>query len=500
MKWNLLAGAMALALSCAPAMAQSNPGSSPLSGSKGGTGNGFMQFTGPTAPIKTFTLPNVSDTIVLLTQSQTLTNKTLTSPTINGGTHTGITSFGVRSTGTGAFDLKLANSENITANRTLSILMHDADRQIDLSGGITIGVGGFVTSGGSIMLTATGPTNVTLPTTGTAATLAGVETLSNKTLVAPALGTPASVVLTNATGLPIGTGVSGLGSGVATFLQTPSSANLRAALNDEVGTGAAYFIGGALGTPASVTLTNATGLPANGGLTGQVPPSNGGTGAASMSAALDATFGSAQGSILYRNATQWVVLGPGSAGQFLTTQGAGANPNWSSGGAGTGTVTQVICGTGLSGGTITASGTCALAFNGATLNGAPSDPSGTTSASAVMMGLGVTTCRIAPVNSTRLDVSVDGTAYNATAGATVGLTLRYGTGAGPANGAAATGTAVGNSQILENGAGTGLQLGFSRRAVLTGLTPGTTYWLDVSISAGAGTSFVRGISCAATET
>lgn len=58
------------------------------------------------------------------------------------------------------------------------------------------------------------------------------------------------------------------GTGVATFLTTPTSANLRAALTDEVGTGAAYFVGGALGTPASGTATNLTGLPISTGLTG----------------------------------------------------------------------------------------------------------------------------------------------------------------------------------------------------------------------------------------
>lgn len=57
-------------------------------------------------------------------------------------------------------------------------------------------------------------------------------------------------------------------SGFDTFTQTPSSLNLRGLLTDETGTGLAYFQGGALGTPASATLTNATGLPWSTGLTG----------------------------------------------------------------------------------------------------------------------------------------------------------------------------------------------------------------------------------------
>lgn len=64
---------------------------------------------------------------------------------------------------------------------------------------------------------------------------------TSPTLVTPALGTPASGTLTNCTGLPISTGVSGLAANVATFLATPSSANLRSALTDETGTGAAVF-------------------------------------------------------------------------------------------------------------------------------------------------------------------------------------------------------------------------------------------------------------------
>jgi len=79
-------------------------------------------------------------------------------------------------------------------------------------------------------------------------------------LVNGALGTPSSGTLTNATGLPVG-GISGLGTGVATFLATPSSANLRTAMTDESGSGVLLFAGGALGTPASGTLTNCTSLP-----------------------------------------------------------------------------------------------------------------------------------------------------------------------------------------------------------------------------------------------
>lgn len=64
---------------------------------------------------------------------------------------------------------------------------------------------------------------------------------TSPTLVTPALGTPSSGTLTNATGLPIATGVSGLGTGVATFLTTPSSANLISVVSDETGSGVLVF-------------------------------------------------------------------------------------------------------------------------------------------------------------------------------------------------------------------------------------------------------------------
>lgn len=72
---------------------------------------------------------------------------------------------------------------------------------------------------------------------------------TNTTLVTPILGLPQSGTLTNCTGLPVSTGISGFGTGIATFLATPSSANLRSAVTDETGAGALVFAN----TPTLVT-------------------------------------------------------------------------------------------------------------------------------------------------------------------------------------------------------------------------------------------------------
>lgn len=128
----------------------------------------------------------------------------------------------------------------------------------------------------------TGKTIKAATTTGVLKATSGVlsAAVAGTDYLAPggALGTPSSANLSNATNYSV-TNLANLGTGIAT------------ALGQSVGTaGAPVLFNGALGTPSSGTLTNATGLPISTGVSGL------GTGVAT---ALGLTVGTTGGVVTY---------------------------------------------------------------------------------------------------------------------------------------------------------------------------------------------------------
>jgi hypothetical protein len=102
------------------------------------------------------------------------------------------------------------------------------------------------------------------PTTGQTLVYNASTSLWEKNTVSLTAGVNGTLPVANG-----GTGITSLGTGVATFLGTPSSANLAAAVTDETGSGALVFantptlIAPALGTPTALVGTNITGTATN---------------------------------------------------------------------------------------------------------------------------------------------------------------------------------------------------------------------------------------------
>jgi hypothetical protein len=199
-----------------------------------------LTVTDPTAD-RTITLPNATGTVVLKDSTDTLTNKSisLTTNTVTG------TKAEFNAAMSDADFASLAGSETLT-NKTISLASNT------VSG-------------------TTAEFNTAL-TDDNFATLAGTETLTNKTINGSSNTITNVSLTTGVTGtLPVangGTGITSLGTGVATFLATPSSANLAAALTDEAGSGTvAFTTSPSFTTPdigvATATSVNGTTIPSS---------------------------------------------------------------------------------------------------------------------------------------------------------------------------------------------------------------------------------------------
>ena len=149
-----------------------------------------------------------------------------------------------------------------------------------------------------------------------------------------------------------GTGITSLASNVATFLGTSTSANLRAALTDETGTGVAVFatsptlVTPALGTPSALVATNASGtassltagtVTTNANLTGPVTSSGNATAIADKALAIAKLADGTDGELITWNASGVIAaVAVGTSGYVLTSGGTGVAPTFQATAGGTG--------------------------------------------------------------------------------------------------------------------------------------------------------------------
>jgi hypothetical protein len=304
-----------------------------------GSNDTTISATTQTVGAPTINIPDLAGTsgdMMITNASQTITNKTISSSTWSGGTVTGLTTLSINDNATR--NLTIASSSSLTAGKTLTFNVQNADRTISLAGNLT-------TSGANALtFTTVGSTNVTLPTSGTLLTgLVSLTTGVSGVLPVANGGTNSSTALSgNSIAISDGTKIVQGAAGTTTTVlhgnaagaPTYSAVSLTADVSGTLGvgsggTGQTSYTDGQLliGNTSGNTLTKAT-LTAGTGIT----ITNGGgsiTIAASPSTGVNAvSFTSGSGSWSIPNGTTFVrflAIGAGGGGgkSGLSASGGG---------------------------------------------------------------------------------------------------------------------------------------------------------------------------------
>jgi len=116
------------------------------------------------------------------------------------------------------------------------------------------------------------------------------------------------------------------------------------------------------------------------------------------------------------------------------------------------------------------------------------NPTGTTSNTSVMMGLGVTGSPtvITPSFSGKVQVTVNGLMSQQTSGDMIFIQASFGTGVPPSNGAAGSGTLIASPAEMTSASASEIRSFSLGPWIVTGLTVATAYWFDLQVRAGTG--------------